>query len=499
MGLLRRFTQCTRSRGRLRRLGLSLALCTIAATAEGAPGDTLFSDNFERAALAPWTTSNAAVSGILTDPNGSNSPTRGLFTSNQAVTVTGPTFGAAVPGARLTLWVRRGSDAFSEDPDSGEDLVIEYRRADNSWAQLVAYSGAGTAGQIFTDTITFPPDALHGGVALRARQTGGSGAGFDFWHVDDFLVTETIAAPTIGIGDCDDFEMGLSPNWSTNSTSGAAGTSAATSQSPTNSMFLNGGVVDVTSLVLDASDPTFGDVSMWIRRGSDTFSENPDGGEDLVVEYLDDVGSWIAIETFSGSGAQGQIFTRTYTLPAAARHAGFRLRFRQVAGSGTTFDFWHVDDVCFLEAPRPDLIVTKAMVTSSDPVNGTTNPKAIPGATITYTIEVTNVGPGTTDAGSMVITDAIADELALFVDTSGGDPIVFADGTTPSGLTYAFGTDVSFSNQAGGGAPFDYVPTPDAQGFDAAVTGVRVNPSGAMAGSAGSNPSFRIELRTRVE
>ena len=31
-----------------------------------APGDILFSDNFERGAMAPWTTTNGSRSGILT-------------------------------------------------------------------------------------------------------------------------------------------------------------------------------------------------------------------------------------------------------------------------------------------------------------------------------------------------------------------------------------------------------------------------------------------------
>ncbi len=66
--------------------------------------------------------------------------------------MTGPGISAAVPGAEVSIWVRRGSDAFSEYSDGGENLVIEYRRADNSWAQLLFYTGGGTAGQIFNDT-----------------------------------------------------------------------------------------------------------------------------------------------------------------------------------------------------------------------------------------------------------------------------------------------------------------------------------------------------------
>jgi uncharacterized repeat protein (TIGR01451 family) len=129
-----------------------------------------------------------------------------------------------------------------------------------------------------------------------------------------------------------------------------------------------------------------------------------------------------------------------------------------------------------------------------------TGPKAIPGAFVQYTIAVLNQGTGTVDADSLVVTDPMPADTALYVDTVSGDPISFADGTTPSGLSFDFATDVTFSNQPGGGAPYDYIPTPDGQGFDPAVTGYRVAPSGAMnAASGGNTPSFNITLRVRIE
>lgn len=192
------------------------------------------------------------------------------------------------------------------------------------------------------------------------------------------VVTERAAPPPFSVGTCDNFESGLSGNWIINPTAGFAGVSAATSQSPVNAMFLNGGVVNVTSTTIDTSDPNFTDLTVWIRRGSDAFSEDPDGGENLVVEYLDSGSSWVALETFSGNGAGGQIFSRSYTLPAAGRHAGLQVRFRMTRGSGTGWDFWHVDDVCFDQEFVPLLNVAKNVVTLSDPINLATNPKAIP-------------------------------------------------------------------------------------------------------------------------
>jgi len=44
------------------------------------------------------------------------------------------------------------------------------------------------------------------------------------------------------------------------------------------------------------------------------------------------------------------------------------------------------------------------------------------------------------------------------------------------------------------------VPTPDAQGFDPAVTGVQISPTGTMnAATIGNYPSFNIFFPIRVE
>jgi len=475
-------------------------LAMLPAAALGAPGDVLFSDNFNDGTLAPWTTTDATRSGITNSAplvaSGS-----ALYTRNDAVTVSSQSFNAAVPAASLSLWVRRGSDAFagSEDTDAGEDLYIEYRRADNSWGLLNIYLGSGTNGQIYTDALTLPADARHGTLAIRVRQIAGSGVDFDYWHIDDIVVTEVAPPPPLGVGTCDDFESGLT-NWAITNTTGFAGTSAATSASPINSLFLNGGVVEVTSIVIDATATSFTDLSMWIRRGNDAFSEDPDPGENLVVEYLNNVGTWIELETFNGAGGPGQIYTRSYNLPAAGRHAGLRVRFRMLDGDGANNDYWHIDDVCLGQNPVPGLLISKVAQTLSDPVNASTNPKAIPGAVVEYTISVSNQGTGSPDAGSIVITDPLPSGTALFVDTSAGDPIVFTDGAVASGLGYDYATGVTFSDQPGGGAPYNHLPAPDPQGFDPLITGYRINLTGSMNPAAGGNiPSFNIRLRVRIE
>ncbi|MGZ9076115.1 MAG: hypothetical protein ACXW13_10105, partial [Burkholderiaceae bacterium] len=155
----------------------------------------------------------------------------------------------------------------------------------------------------------------------------------------------------------------------------------------------------------------------------------------------------------------------------------------------------------------PSFTVAKSVLLVSDPVNGTTLPKAIPGAVVQYSILVTNSGAGTATNNTTVITDPIPANTRLFVANLGGPgsgPIAFVDGTPSSGLTYTFsglgagGDAVSFSNAAGC-ATFTYTPVPDANGFDAAVTCIRVNPTGTFAAaSGGNNPNFELRFHVRV-
>jgi uncharacterized repeat protein (TIGR01451 family) len=480
----------------------AMLLGLLSSSLFAAPGDILFSDDFNRPNLAPWTTTNTARSGILSGGQTSGSNPRAGFTRNNAVTVTSPTFNAAVPAARFDIWVRRGSDALpnSEDTDAGEDFVIEYRTAGGAWNPIVTYLGSGTNGQIYQASFVLPGAALHTALALRVRQTFGSGVDFDYWHFDDVVVTEIAPGSPLSVGSCDEFENGLAANWTVNSSGGLAGISAATFLSPNNSLFLNGGVVNVTSNAIDTTDITFSDLSLWIRRGSDAFSEDPDFGENLVVEYFDNSGSWVALETFSGAGGPGQIFNRSYPIPATGRHTGFRIRLRMTGGSGVVWDFWHIDSVCLDQDPDPILQVTKTVTTLSDPINGMSSPNPIPGAIVEYTITVVNQGVGPADADSLIITDPLPLNTALFVSTLSGDPITFSNGSPPSGLSYDFATNVTFSDQVGGGAPFNHPPAPDGQGYDAAITGYRIAPTGAMDGDSGSGlPSFTVVFRLRIE
>lgn len=195
----------------------------------------------------------------------------------------------------------------------------------------------------------------------------------------------------------------------------------------------------------------------------------------------------------ASSTFKGTVFAGTSIgLGASANLAG-----RAVAQTGAVT----LDTNIVSLPPSPSITVLKSVQTYSDPVNATSNPKAIPGSEMTYTILVTNSGAGTVDAGTTVINDPIPANMSICVSTlCSNPPVVFSCSAVPAcGLTYSYAA-VTYSIAGGGGAPFTYTPVPDAAGYDAAVTGVQITPAGVFNGaSGGNNPSFSLSLRMKIK
>ena len=178
--------------------------------------------------------------------------------------------------------------------------------------------------------------------------------------------------------------------------------------------------------------------------------------------------------------------------------------------SGTNFDNISSNDSDSDTASvvtEPAISLQKTLRTIYDPINGSTNPKAIPGALSEYTLTATNNGTGETDNNSIVLSDAIPANTALYVsDISGAGtgPIRFIDGTPASGLSYNYVSlasntdDLSFSNDSG--ATFNYTPTADADGVDSSVTHVKIATQGSFLAKTGANaPNFTFMFRVKVQ
>ncbi len=184
-----------------------------------------------------------------------------------------------------------------------------------------------------------------------------------------------------------------------------------------------------------------------------------DAGTDTLVTYLDELAAdtsktvfvvadvplslttgAVAAVTLTATGREGGAATSlgiALVETTGANTAGMDTVYADTAGAtdaARDAAFSAKDDYTVLTAA---LTITKTSVVISDPINGSTNPKAIPGATLEYCIIVANA------AGSGTATNvAIADTLPGTVTYSSGYGI-FINGTTTTGVC-------NFDGSAGG-------------------------------------------------
>ena len=151
----------------------------------------------------------------------------------------------------------------------------------------------------------------------------------------------------------------------------------------------------------------------------------------------------------------------------------------------------------------PDIVLVKSVQSFDDPINGTSNPFSIPGASMTYSVTATNHGGSGITADSVILTDRIPANTAYYVGDLGlpWGPVAFIDNPPASGLTFDPAGDLTFSMDSG----LNYNLTiadliADATGCDPRITHVRVNPKGMFNGASGPNiPGFTLQFRVRVQ
>lgn len=189
-----------------------------------------------------------------------------------------------------------------------------------------------------------------------------------------------------------------------------------------------------------------------------------DAGTDLEVSYLDELAAdgsrtvfvvsdiptglttgAVAAVTLTatgregaGSGSQGAALTQT----TGANTAGIDTVYADGAGAtdaARDAAFSAKDDYTVSAAA---LTIVKASTLISDPLNGTTNPKAIPGAVIEYCISVANAS-GSATATNVAISDTLPGEVT-YLSAYG----IFLNGTVVSGTCQADGS--AGGSQSGG-------------------------------------------------
>jgi hypothetical protein len=125
---------------------------------------------------------------------------------------------------------------------------------------------------------------------------------------------------------------------------------------------------------------------------------------------------WAEAHQGGGAGALGALTTAT---AGADNPAAVDIVLADGAGNGngiggatdTNYDGKYAQlGTNGFKISAPVLTVTKTSAVYSDPVNSTTNPKAIPGAVMTYTITIANAA-GAATASSVSISDSLAAEI----------------------------------------------------------------------------------------
>jgi uncharacterized repeat protein (TIGR01451 family) len=213
--------------------------------------------------------------------------------------------------------------------------------------------------------------------------------------------------------------------------------------------------------------------------------------------------------TFLASDFPGTWLVRVYAKDASTSDLGAPDGLIHIPSAAATpysqTNYYNVDEQNFNLITPPNILMVKTAATVSDPINLSSNPKAIPGAEILYTISARNQGGTGVDNDTVFVTDPIPADTALYVGSTGmpGGPVAFSDGSTASGLTYTYlgiqnpGDDIAFSNN--NGADYNYQPLVCADCVDPDVTHVRVNPKGIFNAVSGTSiPEFILQIRVRV-
>ncbi|WP_147159346.1 hypothetical protein [Novosphingobium sediminis] len=146
-------------------------------------------------------------------------------------------------------------------------------------------------------------------------------------------------------------------------------------------------------------------------------------------------------------------------------------------------------------ATNATLTLVKTSSVLSDPVNGATNPKMIPGSIVQYSILVSNTGPTAVDSNTVLLIDSLPSQMRV---GTAATP-TFTQGSPTSGLTFNATNDIRYSNASTAPTTYAGCTYTPVSAYDAAVKFICVNPKGTMAGSSGTPPSFTISFRAQMQ
>lgn len=134
-----------------------------------------------------WVSSSSSYGARYTNTCGVNGSSGGsLYTRGASVSITSPQINlAGQTGLSLEAWILQGSWGCGEEPDTNEDLYVEYKSSSNSWKSLIHKLGSIAGGTASQNNVKLPADAYHNTFQIRVRQSAGSGTCCDYWFIDD--------------------------------------------------------------------------------------------------------------------------------------------------------------------------------------------------------------------------------------------------------------------------------------------------------------------------
>ncbi len=219
-------------------------------------------------------------------------------------------------------------------------------------------------------------------------------------------------------------------------------------------------------------------VTYWVNTGASAGSATYDPANSVQVTYVDELAADASKYIFvlgnvpvsrvngdvagvtltaqareaGAAGTQGVLVTET----TGANTAGMDTVFADTAGATDAARDGQISARDDYTVAAPVLTVTKTSKIISDPLNGTTSPKMIPGATVEYCIQVANAAGGAT-ATAPSITDVVPSQttydstFGIKLNGTVTTGVCNADGTT--GGTYTAGTTTvsgTLNNLTGG-------------------------------------------------
>lgn len=325
-------------------------LLVLSGRALAAPGDILFFDNFERS--NPGVVGNGwvetAAAGACTGVPPVVTPAvfpAATFTVNTATTAS--VTGITVNGVQILSAATNASSNIN---------TVAQRMAAN--ITLNGYTATRTNNVV---TITGP--AIAAGFTPVVTFTG------TMTYTVSAFSAYTPPVSTGGNTGCSGIDADTPP-WN-----GTTLPLAPRANDNSRTMFTRWATVTVDSPVINLAGKAGAQITYWVRRGSDCFSEWPGNnmagcnavlapftsllGEEFQTQYKNSAGTWVVLSQYPTDAIPGEIFRPVIDLPADAMWSGFQLRFRQPSGSGfggnggapgvLGYDYWHVDDVKITE------------------------------------------------------------------------------------------------------------------------------------------------------